>query len=223
MPTTIAFDIYGTLIDTHGLVSRLRDWVGDEAPAFSQLWRDKQLEYSFRRGLMGRYADFATCTREALAYTCQRFDLAPPEAEQRALLQAYGHLPAYADVAPGLKQLKQAGLGLFAFSNGTAQAVTGLLEHAGIRDLFAGVVSVDEVASFKPHPAVYEHFLKRAQCEAEASWLVSSNPFDILGAGAVGMRTLWLRRQPNQPFDPWSEWAPTAVRDSLRGLETLLG
>jgi 2-haloacid dehalogenase len=70
MPTTIAFDVYGTLIDTHGLVTALEKIMGDQARAFSQTWREKQLEYSFRRGLMQKYSSFAVCTSNALDYAC---------------------------------------------------------------------------------------------------------------------------------------------------------
>jgi 2-haloacid dehalogenase len=217
MTTTLAFDVYGTLIDTHGVVRQLREHLGERAEAFSQRWRDKQLEYAFRRGLMQDYADFAVCTRQALDYTDAACGAGLSAAVKQQLLQAYGALPAFADVSAGLREATQAGLRLFAFSNGTAAAVEALLQHAGIREFFRGVVSVDEVRSFKPDPAVYRHFLRTTGATADATWLVSANPFDLIGAMAAGLRGVWLRRSPDAPFDPWGI-DPSLTVGSLRGL-----
>lgn len=217
MQLTLAFDVYGTLIDTHGVVLALRARLGDDAPGFSRLWREKQLEYSFRRGLMRRYADFAVCTREALAYANASFGARLDAADCAALLDAYRSLPAFADVDTGLAAAKGAGHRLYAFSNGTAEAVDGLLTQAGLRHYFDDVVSVDEVRSFKPDPAVYAHFLRRAATRADDAWLVSSNPFDVIGAVAAGMCAGWLRRSPDALFDPW-DLAPTLSAETLPAL-----
>ena len=217
MATTLAFDVYGTLIDTHGVVECLRPHLGERAQAFSSLWRDKQLEYSFRRGLMQDYETFAVCTRQALAYACQAFKLELAPAQSDALLEVYKTLPAYGDARQGLERAKAAGFRLFAFSNGTAEAVEGLLGHAGLRDLFQGVVSVDEVRSFKPNPGVYAHFLRRAGVPGDEAWLISGNPFDVLGALSAGMRAAWVKRSPEALFDPWGV-EPTLVVTSLTAL-----
>lgn len=217
MQLTLAFDVYGTLIDTHGVVLALRARLGDDAQAFSRLWREKQLEYSFRRGLMRRYADFPVCTREALAYANASFGTRLDAADCAALLDAYRSLPAFADVDAGLAAAKGAGHRLYAFSNGTADAVDGLLTQAGLRHYFDDVVSVDEVRSFKPDPAVYAHFLRRAAARADDAWLVSSNPFDVIGAVAAGLRAGWLRRAPEALFDPW-DLAPTLSAATLPAL-----
>ena len=217
MATTLAFDVYGTLIDTHGVMAALEPHLGARAAEFSRLWRDKQLEYSFRRGLMGRYEDFARCTAEALDYACASFK-APLDATQRgALLEAYRVLPAFPDVEEGLRRAKELDFRPFAFSNGRAEAVEALLAHAGIRHHFLDVVSVDEVKSFKPDPAVYAHFLRRAGTTAGEAWMISGNPFDVLGALGAGMRAAWVRRSPGTPFDPWGQ-EPTLTVPSLAGL-----
>ena len=217
MASTLAFDVYGTLIDTHGVVESLQPLLGERAQAFSNLWREKQLEYSFRRGLMQNYETFAVCTRQALVYACQAFRLAlaPPQIE--ALLEVYKTLPAYGDAREGLELAKAAGFRLFAFSNGSAEAVEGLLQHAGLRELLHGVVSVDEVRSFKPNPGVYAHFLRRAGVSGGEAWLVSGNPFDVLGAVSAGMRAAWVKRSPEALFDPWGV-EPTLVVTSLTNL-----
>lgn len=217
MAITLAFDIYGTLIDTHGVTDQLRPQVGDQAPAFSQYWRDKQLEYTFRRGLMQQYQAFPVCTRQALDYTCQHFQAAIPEQERQALMEAYRTLPAFEDVSTALEQLQAAGIRLYAFSNGTAAAVNTLLEHAGIQRYFLDVVSVDEIQSFKPDPAVYKHFLLRTGSDAQESWLISSNPFDVIGSLAAGMHSAWVQRSPAAVYDPW-EFTPTTTVTNLHEL-----
>jgi 2-haloacid dehalogenase len=217
MAITLAFDVYGTLIDTHGVVVVLEKHLGARAPDFSRTWREKQLEYSFRRGLMQNYQDFATCTSNALDYTCSYFKipLSPPDRQE--LLDAYKVLPAFADVKEGLERARNAGFRLFAFSNGSAEAVEGLLASAGIREYFIDVVSVDEVKSFKPNPGVYCHFQRRAGATGADSWLISGNPFDVLGAISAGMRAAWLQRSPDALFDPWGI-EPTLTVTSLLDL-----
>lgn len=217
MPATLAFDVYGTLIDTHGLVDELREMVGADAAAFSQTWRDKQLEYSFRRGLMQNYVDFAVCTRQALDYTCQLYRAALSGEQKGRLLAGYRTLPAFPDVQDGLDRLKDAGFRLYAFSNGGREAVEMLLTSAGIQDAFLGVVSVDDLRSFKPSPAVYAHFLRVSGATGDSAWLISSNPFDVIGAISAGMRAAWVRRTEEALFDPW-EIRPTLTIKSLANL-----
>jgi 2-haloacid dehalogenase len=217
MTSTLAFDVYGTLIDTHGVVEALRPLVGEQARAFSMAWRDKQLEYSFRRGLMRNYETFAVCTRQALAHTCLKFQ-APLTPEQTGdLLARYRSLPAFADAVEGLTRARAAGFRLFAFSNGCAEAVEDLLRQAGIRDFFLEVVSVDDLKSFKPDPGVYAHFLRRAGVAGGPAWMISGNPFDVIGALSAGMRAAWVQRSPQDLFDPWGI-EPTLVVPSLTDL-----
>ena len=217
MAATVAFDVYGTLIDTHAVVTRLAGWIGDRAPEFSRTWRDKQLEYAFRRGLMGRYEDFSVCTRQALDFTCDHLDLALSDQRRTALIDLYRRLPPFEDVNEGLADLRRRGDRMFAFSNGARDTVEALLAAAGIRDWFEDVVSVEAVRSFKPDPAVYEHFLQQARTEPGDTWLVSGNPFDVIGAVSAGMRAAWVRRSPRGVFDPWGV-EPTVIVNSLRGL-----
>lgn len=221
MPTTLAFDIYGTLIDTQGIATALSAHVGEQAPLFAQRWREKQLEYTFRRGLMGVYADFGLCTRQALDYTCDRLQVAISPQNRDALMSRYRSLPAFDDVSAGLEQLRQIGCPMFAFSNGLARDVQYLLEQAGISDYFKGVVSVDDVKSFKPDPAVYGYFLKRARSEPASTWLISSNPFDVIGALSVGWQAAWVKRDGRVIFDPW-DIQPTAVVETVSDLSAVV-
>lgn len=203
MATTLAFDVYGTLIDTQGVMVTLQGQMGPRSSEFSRTWREKQLEYSFRRGLMQNYEEFSVCTSQALDYTCSLLGLPLNQSQKEELLGAYKVLPAFEEVSEGLARAKRAGFRLFAFSNGSAMAVEALLNHAGIREHFIDVVSVDEVKSFKPNPGVYAHFMRRAGSTGSSSWLVSGNPFDVIGAMSAGMHGAWVQRSPNSPFDPW--------------------
>jgi len=214
---TLAFDVYGTLIDTSGVCDRLELLVGDQAAAFTELWRNKQLEYSFRRGLMQNYADFSVCTRQALDFCCQVLQVEISGTAKRELLEFYRSLPAFPDAQAGLRGLLQSDLRLFAFSNGRADDVGNLLHQAGIEAFFAGVVSCDEIMSFKPNPAVYAHFLRRAGCTGQEAWMISSNPFDVIGATAAGMRAVWVKRSADAVFDPWGI-APALTIESLTEL-----
>jgi 2-haloacid dehalogenase len=219
--TTLAFDVYGTLIDTAGVVTELDSLVGDRAVEFARLWREKQLEYSFRRGLMQNYADFSVCTRDALDYACGHHGLAMGQQDKERLLAAYRTLPAFTDAAPGLENLKGEPYRLFAFSNGSAAAVGQLLRHAGLAEYFEEVISVDEIKSFKPNPAVYCLFLRRAGAAGSESWLISSNPFDVIGAISAGMRAAWVKRDPKAIFDPW-DIRPTRTLNSLLELPDVI-
>ncbi|MBU3014212.1 haloacid dehalogenase type II [Poseidonibacter lekithochrous] len=211
---TLAFDVYGTLIDTNGVLTLLENFVGKKAKAFSSTWRDKQLEYSFRRGHMQNYVSFAVCTQQALDFTCLFYkeDLSK---EQRAELMAiYAILPAFEEVKVALEKFKEKGFRLFAFSNGKKEAVEKLLNNAGIIDLFDGVVSVDDIKTFKPSPGAYAHFLRSANAKSGESWLISSNPFDVTGSISAGMRSSWIKRSEESIFDPW-EIQPTIEVNSL--------
>ena len=203
MSLVFAFDVYGTLINTQGLVPKIETLIGEQAVAFSTLWREKQLEYSFRRGLMQEYQNFSVCTQDALEYTCRFMAVELSEEETQDLIHAYGSLPAFNDVKPALAKLKEAGVQLYAFSNGTKAAVTQLLEHADIQSYFIDIVSVDELQTFKPNPSVYQLFLDKTGAEKTNTWLISSNSFDLIGALSFGFNAAWVKRSNKAIFDPW--------------------
>lgn len=214
MSITLAFDVYGTLIDTQGVVSKLQEIVGSKAEEFSRAWRDKQLEYSFRRGLMQNYENFAVCTRNALDYTARFYRVPLTAAQKDELLYIYRVLPAFNDVKEALVNLKTANFRIYAFSNGSAEAIETLLQAAGIREFFLGVVSVDDLKSFKPNPGVYSYFLRKSGASGSNAWLISSNPFDVIGAISAGIKAVWVRRSPEAIFDPWGI-EPTLTVSSL--------
>ena len=217
MTITIGFDVYGTLIDTAGVTRALERFAGEQAVQFSNLWREKQLEYSFRRALMQNYVHFGFCTRYALDYTCTALDIEISAGDKEELLAGYRVLPPFPDALEALPELKNAGFSLFAFSNGKPDDVASLLETSGISSYFEDVVSTDEIKSFKPNPAVYAHFLRRTGATGKEAWLVSGNPFDVIGAISAGMRGAWVKRSPQAIFDPW-EIEPTITIGSLSEL-----
>ncbi len=197
----IGFDVYGTLVDPLGMADALVADAGENAAALARLWREKQLEYAFRRTVMGRYADFDTCTRDALRFATRQLGVAV--SSEDALLAAYRSLPAFPDVVPGLQRLRAAGIPLVAFSNGVPESLEQVLRHAGIRDLLDTVVSVDAVQQFKPHPTVYQHLARRLSLPMARVWLVSSNPWDIIGARSAGLRAAWVQRSRAHIYDTW--------------------
>jgi 2-haloacid dehalogenase len=215
----LAFDVYGTLIDPFRMEEHLRPAFGERAKEASELWRSKQIEYSFRRALMKRYQNFDVCTAQALRFVSAQWGIFLSEETQEKLMAKYLELPAYPDVPGALDELAALGFTIAACSNGTESAVRGLLEHAGVLPHFSKIVSVDAIRTFKPDPAVYAYLVAELRAPKEKVWLISSNPFDVIGAEACGLRTAWVQRDPKRAFDPW-EFEPDVV---VHGLAELLG
>ncbi|MGY4877327.1 haloacid dehalogenase type II [Vreelandella aquamarina] len=205
MHPVIAFDVYGTLIDTQGVTAELEKRLAEPGKAveFARRWRDKQLEYSFRHTVMGYYVPFAECTREALEFTNRALQAGLGDNACDHLMAKYAELPAFPDAAPALERLKAAGIRCVAFSNGTQKAVSQLLEQANLSVYMDDIISVDDVKRFKPDPAVYAHLRTRVEARPEHTWLISSNAFDVIGAAHAGLRSAWVRRHADAPFDPW--------------------
>jgi 2-haloacid dehalogenase len=217
LPHVIAFDIYGTVVDPGGIVGALGEAFGAKAALAARLWREKQLEFTFRRALMRRYVDFDRCTAQALSHVGGELT----EKSTRALRDSYLRLPAYPDAEPALRTLKSAGHRIVALTNGTEKSVRALLQHAGIDGLFEMILSADAIRTFKPDPAVYD-LVRRVEGSGEHAWLVSGNPFDVIGAKAHGLKAAWVRRDPGRIFDPW-EFAPDVVIPNLNELPQALG
>ena len=218
----VGFDVYGTLVDPLALAEPLQALVGEQAVQFAGLWRTKQLEYSFRRGLMRRYVDFDICTRQALHYTQQALRCELPESDQGRLLEAYLYLPVFPEVVASLAALKIQGHRLMAFSNGVEASIRALLANAGVLPHLEDVVSVDDLRTFKPDPEVYAYLARRTGRAPAETWLVSSNAWDVIGAKAVGLRAVWVKRQPDTVFDPW-EVEPDVVVSRLDELPAWFG
>jgi 2-haloacid dehalogenase len=215
----IGFDVYGTLVDPLGMERPLLAHVGQQALKFAAAWREHQLNSAFRRALMRRYADFDVVTRESLQFTARLLGVALSKSAEDELVAAYLELPAFADAREGLAGLAEAGHKLVAFSNGVEPSLRKLLENAGLLPLLSDVVSVNDVRTFKPDPAVYQLLVTRGGVAADQTWLVSSNAWDVLGAKAVGLRAAWVRRSEKTPWEGWGVGEPDVVVASLGELE----
>jgi 2-haloacid dehalogenase len=203
MQKMIGFDVYGTLVDPVDMGQHLQQLMGNKAQEFGQLWHDKKVEYAFRRGLMRQYKDFTVCTHQALQYCLSVFNVTLSASAQEDLLAKFSQLTAFEDVIPGLVSLRNQGHILTAFSNGPEIAVRTLMQNAGVLPQLHNVISVDDIKTFKPDPAVYRYLMTRTQSEPNRCWMISSNPWDVIGAKAAGLNTAWIQRDSDKVFDPW--------------------
>lgn len=222
MAITLALDLYGTLVNTSGINDELTRFTHEKEAVekFSQTWREKQIEYSFRRGLMRQYAPFNVCIRDALEFACFAHKLELSEADKEYLLESYRKLPLFTDVVHALVDLAaDPGFRLFILSNGYPDDLDHLLVNARIKHLFESVVSVDEIRSFKPNPEVYEHFLKRTGSKIDETWMISGNTFDFIGAMSFGLHGAFIKRSTDTLVDPW-EIHPTITINGLLELKT---
>ncbi|WP_439573084.1 haloacid dehalogenase type II [Phreatobacter sp.] len=198
--TTFMFDAYGTLFDVHAAVQRAGAPLGALAEPVSQLWRTKQIEYSWTTTLMGAFEDFWILTERGLDFALARHGISDGALRQ-ALLDAYRTLDAYADVLPALARLKAAGKATAIFTNATQVMVDQAIDAAGLRGFLDHVVTVEPVGAFKPVPAVYAHALAAVGGGAPASVVfVSSNRWDVAGAAVAGFVPVWVNRtgQPGE-------------------------
>lgn len=216
--STFMFDAYGTLFDVHSAVREAGASLGPLAEPVSQLWRAKQLEYSWTLTLMGAFDDFWSLTERGLDHALARYGVADP-ALRAALLDAYRTLGAYPDVAPALTRLKAAGKTTAIFTNGTRAMVDAAIAAAGIGALLDHVVTVEASAAYKPSPAVYDRAMRTAGISAAHEIVfVSSNRWDVAGAASFGMVPVWVNRAglPNE----YPGRDPVATLADLSGLAT---
>jgi 2-haloacid dehalogenase len=188
-PQALVFDAYGTLYDVHAVVRRCEEFWPGKGTALSQLWRAKQLEYTWQRSLMRRYLPFSQVTRDALAYACASLALALDARQAEALMQEYLQLAVYPDVPAALAGFKAKKAIL---SNGSPDMLGPLVRQSGLQ--FDAVLSVDEVKVFKPAPEVYQLAVDRLGVVKESIGFVSSNCWDALGAKSFGFRVYWINR-----------------------------
>lgn len=187
------FDAYGTLFDYASASARCKDSLGNDWSAFSDLWRRKQLEYSWLRSLMGRHTDFWHVTGEALDYTMEAFKRDDP-ALRALLMQQFLNLDAYPEVPDMLRQLKARKVQTAILSNGSPTMLTAAVHSAGLTPLLDAALSVEAVAIFKPHPSVYQHVVDTLNVAANRVCFLSSNGWDAAGAAAFGFRVVWVNR-----------------------------
>lgn len=193
------FDAYGTLFDVHSAVSRHAAAVGPQADQVSRLWRQKQLEYTWIRALMGRHADFWVVTSEALDIALAVYGIENRNLRDQ-LMDAYLNLRAYPEVPAMLRQLKDAGMRTAILSNGSPKMLDAAVTSAGIADLLDAVLSVEEVGIYKPDPRVYRLAMDRLGVPASSISFQSSNVWDAAAAAANGFNVVWVNRM-RQPHE----------------------
>lgn len=213
--TAFVFDAYGTIFDVHSAVMRHGPRIGPHAQALSDVWRMKQLEYSWVLSLAGRWRNFWDLTEDALDFALARFpDIAT--SIKPDLMAAYRTLAAYPEARATLLRLRDEGYRTAILSNGETTMLHQAIESAGIGDALDQVWSIDIVEIFKPDPRVYKLATDGFRLPAHALCLISSNRWDVAGATAFGMKAIWVNRAGNPP--EYSDLAPVAVVRDLSGL-----
>ncbi|MFY9314084.1 MAG: haloacid dehalogenase type II [Burkholderiales bacterium] len=190
MPAAFVFDAYGTLFDVHSVQARCEAFWPGRGAQLSQAWRAKQLEYTWQRSLMRRYAPFSQVTEDALLYACESLGLTIGENEKQSLMDEYRGLALYPDVRASMNKLKAQKRAIL--TNGSPDMIEPLVARSGLR--FDAVLSVGEIRTYKPDPAVYELAVKKLQTPKQDIGFVSSNCWDALGAKSFGFRVYWINR-----------------------------
>lgn len=209
------FDAYGTLFDVHAATRIYSAELGSDAAVVSEIWRQKQLEYTWTRTLMNRYEDFWDLTQQALDYALARVPSCNAGIRQK-LLDAYFSLEAFDEVLDVLKKLKESGAVLGVLSNGSTPMLNAAVKSAGLIELLDHVISVDRIQTFKAAPQVYQMVLDDTGLSVSDISFQSSNRWDIAGAKAFGFQTVWINRS-GQP-DEYHDLPPDTVLSDLRGL-----
>jgi 2-haloacid dehalogenase len=215
MLPVFVFDAYGTLFDVHAAIGRHRAAAGPDADRLSEVWRTKQLEYTWTLTLAGRYEDFWTLTERALDFALARFP-AVDRALKPKLMDAYRTLDAFADAGAVLHTLKARGHRTAILSNGSTAMLAAAVDAAGLGSHLDAVLSVDRVRMYKPRPEVYRLVTDGFSIAPADVMFVSSNRWDVMGATAFGFRAAWVNR--GKMPDEYSDLAPVRVLSDLGGL-----
>lgn len=218
MSSIFVFDAYGTLFDVHAAIGRFRSKAGPDAERMSDIWRTKQLEYTWTLTLAGHYVDFWTLTERALDYALARVP-SVPKTLKGDLLNAYFKLDAFPDARAALRALKSAGHKTGILSNGSPAMLQSAVENAGIGGDLDAVLSVDVLKMFKPRPEVYGLVTVHYKCAPRDVTFVSSNRWDVMASISVGFRGLWVNRA-KMP-DEYLDFAPQRVLSDLSALATI--
>jgi 2-haloacid dehalogenase len=215
----VVFDAYGTLFDVHSVTATCERLFPGKGTTMSQLWRSKQLEYTWLRALMGRYADFNCVTEDSLRYVCNALGLAYSRQALDELMLAYRRLQPFDDARETLAAL-QGKVQLAILSNGAPQMLNAVVAHNGLGQYFSAVLSVDPVRTFKPSPDVYRIAVDKLGVAREKIAFVSSNGWDAAGAKAFGLTVFWVNRA-GAPLDELGV-QPDAVLKSLAEIPALI-
>ena len=188
----VVFDAYGTLYDIQSVAETTEDAFPGYGEIITQVWRIKQLEYTWLRSLMRRYQDFATVTRDSLAYTLRVLGLAYESNAFERVIEKYLHLDLYPDAAAALAALKPRKLAIL--SNGSPEMLDALVRNSGLDRLLDATISVDAKKIFKPSPEAYALIQEVLHVPPAEVLFISSNPWDVCGAKAFGLNVAWIER-----------------------------
>lgn len=209
------FDAYGTLFDVSSVARGAQDALGDRWQALSDLWRQKQLQYTWLRGLAGHHADFWQVTGDALDFAMVTLGINDPQLRDR-LMNLYLSIAAYPEVPDMLAALKARGIKLAILSNGSPRMLAAAVENSGLVGYFDAIMSVEEVGVYKPHPSVYGLAPKRLNVASSSICFLSSNGWDAFSAKAFGFQVLWCNRFAQMP-----ERIPSPPDDEIADLSML--
>jgi 2-haloacid dehalogenase len=214
------FDAYGTLFDVHAPLRKLAPEIGPEAENISKLWRQKQLEYTWLRSLMGVHADFWHVTSEALDYALEGFGVQELGLKDE-IMSLYLKLEAYPDVVEALQAVRNKGRRTAILSNGSPSMLESAVRHAGLDKLVDAVLSVEDVGIYKPSRRVYRHAMQKLQLhDAVAICFVSANSWDAQAAAQFGFQAVRVDRFGLR--DDRIPGKPAAVIPDLGGLAALI-
>jgi 2-haloacid dehalogenase len=218
MSSIFVFDAYGTLFDVHAAIARFRGDAGPEADRMSEIWRTKQLEYTWTLTLAGHYVEFWTLTERALDFALARVP-SVPKALKPQLLDAYFKLDAFPDARAALRALKDAGKKTGILSNGSPDMLKGAVDNARLGGDLDAVLSVDVLKMFKPRPEVYALVTDHYKCAPGDVTFVSSNRWDVMAGISVGFNALWVNR--GKMPDEYRDFPPKRTLGDLTGLAAL--
>lgn len=215
------FDAYGTLFDFNSAVAHCRSAIGEKADALSKMWRDKQLQYTWLRSLMGIHKDFWQVTGDALDYSMKSLGVGDAALREK-LLDLYRTLDAFPDVPDTLERLKAGGVKTAILSNGSPEMLLAAVKGTGIEGLLDAVLSIEDVGIYKPHPSVYNIAVDSLELSPESICFVSSNSWDAHGASAFGLKVVWCNRYGQErevlPGDPDVEVTTLADIPGILGI-----
>ncbi len=187
------FDAYGTLFDVHSAVDKHRDRIGEQADDVSNLWRTKQLQYTWLRSLMKKHVDFWQVTGDALDFALETYDI-DDSSLREALMDAYLQLDCYPEVHEVLSKLQENGMKLAILSNGSPKMLQAAVDNSAIGKYLDVNISVEDVGIYKPDPSVYRFAVDQLDVPAEKISFQSSNAWDAVGAASFGFRVAWVNR-----------------------------
>ena len=214
------FDAYGTLFDFNSAVARHRAAIGPKADALSEMWRTKQIQYTWLRNSMGDYAPFWQVTGEALDHCLAAHSITDPSVRDR-LMKAYLALDPFPEVQAMLDKLRRAGKRLAILSNGNPEMLDPMVKASGLADRFEAVLSVDAAKVFKVDPRTYMLVEQRLGVKPDKVCFLSSNCWDAHGAAHFGFQTFWVNRG-GVPEDNLPGKVVAEIKD-LSHLPALLG